>query len=33
MIENVLGACYQPSIEDIGKKVCVHALPVENDAL
>lgn len=31
MIENCTGACFQPSIEDIGKKVCVHAMPHDLD--
>ena len=31
MIENCTGACFQPSIEDIGKKVCVHAIPHDLD--
>lgn len=33
LIEHASGACFQPSIEDIGTKICVHALPAENDAL
>lgn len=31
MIQNCTGACFQPSIEDIGRKVCVHALPHDLD--
>ena len=31
LIENASGACFQPSIEDIGKKVCVHAMPHDID--
>ena len=31
MIEHCTGACFQPSIEDIGKKVCVHAMPHDLD--
>lgn len=27
-IPGVTGAMYQPSIEDVGMKICVHALPV-----
>jgi hypothetical protein len=33
LIENASGACFQPSIEDIGTKICVQAMPAENDAL
>lgn len=33
LIENANGACFQPSIEDIGTKICVQAMPAENDAL
>jgi hypothetical protein len=33
LIESASGACYQPSIEDIGTKICVQAMPAENDAL
>ena len=33
IIENASGACFQPSIEDIGTKICVHAIPADNDAL
>ena len=25
------GACFQPSIEDLNTKICVHALPVAED--
>jgi hypothetical protein len=31
LIEHCTGACFQPSIEDIGKKVCVHAMPHDLD--
>lgn len=31
VIDNCTGACFQPSIEDIGKKVCVHAIPHDLD--
>lgn len=31
VIDNCTGACFQPSIEDIGKKVCVHAIPHDID--
>ena len=33
LIENASGACFQPSLCDIGTKICVHALPAENDGL
>lgn len=26
-IEGVLGAFYQPNVEDVGCKICVHAVP------
>ena len=28
VIEGVTGAFYQPSIDDVGCKICVHAIPV-----
>ena len=33
LIQQVQGACFQPSIEDIGTKVCVHAVPADDDAM
>ena len=30
-IPGVTGACYQPSLEDVGTKICVHALPVNEE--
>ncbi|CDW88006.1 UNKNOWN [Stylonychia lemnae] len=29
-IEHVTGACYQPSIEDVGERICVHAIPASD---
>ena len=29
-IPDISGACYQPSIEDVGKKVLVHAIPASD---
>lgn len=31
LIPNVTGACFQPSIEDVGTKICVHALPLAEE--
>ena len=33
LIEHVQGACFQPSMEDIGTKICVHAVPADDDAM
>lgn len=30
MIEGVTSSCYQPSIEDVGKKVIVHGIPASD---
>ena len=30
-IEHATGSCFQPSLADVGKKICVHALPVCKD--
>eukprot|EP00347_Sterkiella_histriomuscorum_P024154 403332120 len=30
VIENVCGACYQPSIDDVGDRICVHAIPASD---
>lgn len=30
VIENVSGACYQPSINDVGNRICVHAIPASD---
>lgn len=30
LIENVSGACYQPSIDDVGNRICVHAIPASD---
>jgi len=30
-IVGVTGACYQPSLQDVGTKICVHALPVNEE--
>jgi hypothetical protein len=29
-IPNATGSCYQPSVEDIGLKVMVHAIPASD---
>lgn len=29
-INEVTGACYQPSLEDVGKKILVHAIPASD---
>lgn len=30
VIEHVSGACYQPSIDDVGDRICVHAIPASD---
>jgi hypothetical protein len=30
MIDGVTSSCYQPSIDDIGKKVIVHGIPASD---
>jgi hypothetical protein len=30
LIEHVSGACHQPSIDDVGDKICVHAIPASD---
>ena len=30
MIEGVSSSCYQPSVEDVGKKVIVHGIPASD---
>ncbi|TNV83300.1 hypothetical protein FGO68_gene9992 [Halteria grandinella] len=30
LIEGIYGSCYQPSIEDLGDKICVHAIPASD---
>jgi hypothetical protein len=30
-IPGATGACFQPSIEDVGTKICVHAIPMSED--
>lgn len=30
LIEGLTGSCYQPSIEDVGDKICVHAIPASD---
>lgn len=29
-IPEVRGACYQPCVDDVGKKILVHAIPVSS---
>ena len=29
-IEGVVGCCYQPTLDDIGYKICVHAIPASD---
>lgn len=30
-IDHATGSCFQPSLADVGKKICVHAIPVCKD--
>ena len=30
MIDGVTSSCYQPSVDDIGKKVIVHGIPASD---